>query len=364
MDKNGTWVAAWDSWDPDIPGDVGRSEIVFARSLDDGATWSFPRYLGTSAANSLRINLSPTLHADDDGNWIMAWKSYEPGITQGTAHGNFLYSRSTDGGYSWSTPLSLNDDLIYDSTVLSYRPVDLAGDNRGNLIATWEHHPIAGDRDILYIHSPDNGITWSSPRTLNTNADTDSGDDINPCVVNIGGQNWLAVWGSNEDNISGKPIGDDYDILVSRSSDGGMTWSPAQPLDNDAGNDSEDNMGARIASNQTGEIIVGWNVRGMRFGSENRGEVAFSLSSDKGATWSHPAPMNSSALSDIIVDGFDDIATDGAGRWIIVVSSEDFDQPGIGLDGDIVFYTLGEPGAGGRQDKRTAVPFWIWNGFR
>ena len=46
--------------------------------------------------------------------------------------------------------------------------------------AAWESASNAvgngGDRDILFVKSSDNGVSWSVPAALNVNAATDAGD--------------------------------------------------------------------------------------------------------------------------------------------------------------------------------------------
>ena len=64
----------------------------------------------------------------------------------------------------------------------------------------------------------------TAPAALNTNADSDKGDDRDPQLTTDGSGTWIAVWESGEPEIGGG-IGTDYDILVSGSTDGGETWS-------------------------------------------------------------------------------------------------------------------------------------------
>jgi hypothetical protein len=58
------------------------------------------------------------------------------------------------------------------------------------------------------------GDPWSAPAALNTNAGTDSEDDLFPQVTTDGAGNWVAVWES--DDTLGGTIGTDLDILVAR----------------------------------------------------------------------------------------------------------------------------------------------------
>ncbi len=58
------------------------------------------------------------------------------------------------------------------------------------------------------------GVPISDPAPLNTDAPTESRNDIEPHITTDGLGNWLAVWHS-EDSLSGA-IGTDRDIFFSR----------------------------------------------------------------------------------------------------------------------------------------------------
>lgn len=72
-----------------------------------------------------------------------------------------------------------------------------------------------------------------SSAPLNTNAVSDSGGDFAAQMTTDGAGNWVAVWDSTEANVGGG-IGDDHDILVSRSTDSGATWTAPAPLNTNA----------------------------------------------------------------------------------------------------------------------------------
>lgn len=57
-----------------------------------------------------------------------------------------------------------------------------------------------------------------------------------PQVITDGAGNWLAVWHS-QDSLGGS-IGTDQDILISRSTDNGVNWSAPVALNSNAASDS------------------------------------------------------------------------------------------------------------------------------
>ena len=103
----------------------------------------------------------------------------------------------------------------------------------------WESDDTLGDTigpdyDILVARSIDDGVNWSAPMALNTNAASDSGTDSFPHVATDGAGRWVAVWMSTD--ALGGPPGGDFDILTARSVNGGVTWStPVRIAGADAG---------------------------------------------------------------------------------------------------------------------------------
>jgi hypothetical protein len=134
-------------------------------------------------------------------------------------------------------------------------------DGAGNWVAVWRSNDSLGgaigtDSDILVARSTDNGMTWTAPAPLNTNAATDSGNDWEPQVTTDGAGNWVAVWWS--DDSQGDTIDIDPDILVARSTDNGMTWTAAAPLNTNAATDSGGDFFPHVATDGAGNWVVVW----------------------------------------------------------------------------------------------------------
>src|SRR5438094_873721 len=70
---------------------------------------------------------------------------------------------------------------------------------------------------LTSLGSPDQvrGQVFSSPAALNSNAAIDNGIDVTPQIVTDRASNWLVAWN-----------GPGNDVLVSRSTDNGATWTP------------------------------------------------------------------------------------------------------------------------------------------
>ena len=86
------------------------------------------------------------------------------------------------------------------------------------------------------------GVPISDPAPLNTDAPTESRNDIEPHITTDGLGNWLAVWAGNE------LPGNEYDIFVAHSMDSGATWTAPAPLNTNGGRRGQ--LGSRVAVQQ------------------------------------------------------------------------------------------------------------------
>ena len=100
-DESGRWVAVWDSLDA-LDGTIGAdSDILVARSTDNGATWTQPAPLNTNAASDSSGDINPDVATDGAGNWLAVWRLL------GGTNVDILVARSTDGGATWTPPALL-----------------------------------------------------------------------------------------------------------------------------------------------------------------------------------------------------------------------------------------------------------------
>ena len=334
-DGGGNWVAVWHSREPlGLPSIGVDLDILVSRSVDNGATWTDPAALNSNAISDIGDDSSPQVTTDGGGNWLAVWHSWDTlGGTIG-ADTDILVARSTDNGATWTPPAALNTNAGTDSGYDRYPQVTT--DGAGNWLAVWhsnENLNGAGtDADILVSRSTDNGVIWSAPSALNANATSDSGNDEHPQVTADGGGNWVAVWHSNE-NLSG--AGTDADIVTARSTDNGATWTTPVALNTNAVSDSGYDRYPQLTSDGAGIWLAVWQSNEDLAGSGTDGDILVALSMGDGATWTDPAALNTNATSDSGNDEHPQLTTDGAGSWLAVWRSDE-DLDGTGTDADIL----------------------------
>jgi hypothetical protein len=357
-DGLGNWVVVWSRAAPPLSGP--DDDVLVARSANRRASWT-PQAILNSNDTEYYDDYSPYVTTDGEGNWVAIWYSdediFDPNLNAYIgADYDILVARSTDNGATWTDSVALNTNADSDSGD-DYDP-RVATDAEGHWLAVWGStedldSTIGTDDDILVARSTDNGATWTPPSLLNTNAATDSGEDRYPQVTTDGGGHWVAVWYS-ADSLGGT-IGTDYDILVARSTDNGVTWGAPAALNTNAATDSGDDFHPQVATDSTGDWVTVW-YSADDFFDPNLGanigtdwDILMSGSTDGGATWTHPAALNTNAAMDSGLDKYPQVTID-RGLWVAVWSStENLLDPNlndyIGEEYDILLSSSTDRGA-------------------
>lgn len=144
---------------------------------------------------------------------------------------NVLYTRSDDGGLTWSETVPVSTILPQDEQAPDY--IDLTIDDQGLLHVAWceNYPPNFLGRQVLYAQSRDRGLTWTPPMPLSERSQEAAQNSAPNIVVDSGGHLHV-MW------ACGDPLGRCF-----RSSDnGGITWTatarPFAPLFGLAGRDA------------------------------------------------------------------------------------------------------------------------------
>lgn len=223
--KTGTWIIA--SYRADL-GDY--SGAGYSVSTNDAASWSQVALLpGFDSWSSTDFASIPKDMHYGNGTWIVggitaAHKGFSgSGSTYWTIfYGQATIDISTNNGASWTTKVlwSFDPSLGSSSTTKAIGAdtiTTLATDNKGVWIAAGIHYTTITNSEVLYSRSTDNGVTWSTPAVL-----WGPRNSINPttpkCIATNGSGTW--VIGGVDYTSSTTDIG-----VIVYSTDNGVTWS-------------------------------------------------------------------------------------------------------------------------------------------
>jgi len=200
------------------------ARVMFSRSTDGGQTWSTP--ITVSETRQGEINLQGTaLIVDSESNVHITFLDY------GT--GQVRYAKSTDQGQSFSTPVNVAPftpiasplpNGNYRTPTMTMLDVDTTGLNTsGNLYVTWADYG-SGNADIMLAYSHDNGGSWKGP--VKVNNDTTKNDQFFP-AVSVSQEGWVHVGFYDRRNDTNNTL---FEYWTAISFDGGETFPINFPL--------------------------------------------------------------------------------------------------------------------------------------
>lgn len=286
LDSSGNINVVWDN--SSAGSDI---RIRFRRSTDNGSNWSTPVFITSASEDSI----TPDIAVDSAGNLNVVWTDWRTGIYDSEIY----FSRSTNNGTNWSTPVNIS------GTIGGTWTPSIAVDSSGNLFVVWWDLTYAHE-DICFSRSTNNGVSWSPYVNL---SNTPIGESTHPVVALDSAGNVNVVW---DDEF---PDPDEL-VYFTSSTDMGTNWT--SPL----GISSAAAYRPDIAIDSAGNINVVW----VGYFSGNRA-LCFSRSTNGGTSWI--TAMNISNIAD--PGNTTAIALDGAGNINIVWSSN-----------DVIYYTYSE----------------------
>ena len=359
-------------------------------TTDGGTTWTFPGVLENNVFRS-----DPVLNSDETGNFFYLslleffcddmWGSTNGGQswmrlpseggsqggdkqwftidrTNGAGHG-FQYqawstaapcsfgqfNRSTDGGVSWQTPLSIPNAPVWGT-------LDVASD--GNLFIGGASSFSSPFWCIRSSNAQNPGVTptFDQSTQVDLGGSLIFGGAINP--GGLAGQSFLAVdrsGGSTNNNIymvaSVQPFsGGGTDVMFARSTNGGESFSAPQRISDDPVNPSKWHWFGTLAVAPNGRIDSVWfDTRNAANNTDS--QLFYSYSTDGGVTWAPNVAVsnafnpfegypNQNKLGDYIT-----IVSDNTGGNVAYAATFNF-NPSLGQHEQDVYYVRVSPTGG------------------
>jgi hypothetical protein len=334
-DGAGNWVAVWHSFNT-ASGFASDAEIFYSTSSNDGISWSPSQILNADSVTDPYADYFPRIATDGSGNWIVVWIRNGNPIAPPDA-GQYLYwAKSTNNGASWTTQQTLDSRPVSNRPFTQHvcRP-DVAVSSAGVWLVSCESNSIltaetGTDFDLLVWALNPAMDGWGTPLLLNTTGTSDISGEYFSSLASDNHGSWMAVWYGNNH----APEETDFEIYAATSFDGGKTWSAPTVVNSnsDTAGDGDDRF-PNVASDGDGGWVVVWENL-LLVGAPR---IEYSSSTDFGLTWSPSQLLNTNA--GLHANQGPRIASDKKGLWMALWTSTDSLSGSIGTDQDILFST-------------------------
>jgi len=232
----------------------GSSEVKFAKSADNGATFGSVQNLSNQSRDSTNPNI-----AVSGSNLYVVWSGLSTNATA-DAGPEVMLARSADNGATFGSVQNLSNNTG-DSTNPN---IAVSG---SNLHVVWEDDS-SGNSEIVMLRSTNNGASFNTSRNLSNSP----GESLDPRIA-VSGSNVYVVW---EDYSLGNSTSSE--IMLIRSVNRGLNYASAQSLSKSPG----ESVDPRIAVSGSNVYVV-WEDTA----TDGSSEVKFAKSADNGATFTN-----------------------------------------------------------------------------
>ena len=208
------------------PANNPHTAIIFAKSVDCGATW-----IVTKISESFKLNQGTIMSLNPlTGAIYIAWRQIS---TTNEPHA-IVFAKSTDFGKSFTKGSVVSPILPFDqgSTAVSFRTntfPTMAVDGTGRIYIAWAQRGVgpSGDARIVVTSSVD-GNSWTTPTAVDPSPKR--GHQIMPALTFAAGKLMMIFYDLREDHTIGifDPVGDGS-YTETRSPRGDLAPAPGEP---------------------------------------------------------------------------------------------------------------------------------------
>jgi len=179
---------------------LSTAQIAFSRSTNGGQTWSPVKFISETLNMEIGVQGSQVV-VDSQGRIHVTWIDFDRNVLR--------YTWSDDEGDAWGGPVDVCevDPIPYNLNNGTYRTptlpsmkVDTSGTaSDGTLYVTWNDQR-DGDADVYMVRSTDRGKTWDRPFRVNQDDRGNSRDQFFPTLtVTPRGEVVVAYYDRRED---------------------------------------------------------------------------------------------------------------------------------------------------------------------
>jgi hypothetical protein len=213
-----------------------RGDPFFSMTSDFGKTWSTPRNI--EPVNQNLFTIGNQIVVLPDGTLVDVFH-FGKGSGRDAPNASFTgLERSTDGGATWSKPIAISNnpvtnDVDPDTGTPLRTGADIGGGlpdvavdpGTGALYVVWEDSRFSGTHnDIALSKSTDGGLTWSTPAKVNQSPATTAA--VTPMVDVLPDGTVAVTYYDFRNNTPAPGLTTDYFVVTSH--DGGATWDEAR----------------------------------------------------------------------------------------------------------------------------------------